>query len=1232
MPEFTPDNIESWQLNRDAQYSNKAIQLTPLTTYRPVPSRSGSAFLKDRVTLDENRSFNAYFTFQISEPGTTYGLTGADGLVFTIQPSANTVVSPGGMGYQSIAPSVGIEFDTWRNDESHILDPDHNHVGLDINGDLQSVTKATPPGLLDENLWHVWVDYNGAAKNLELRMNRTNERPGTALMTDQRDLKQNIEQNVFIGFTAGTGWAWENHDIKSFYFSNQYVPGGIDTKNNTYIEKPRKGVQVLNGTEPASGAMVYRLPAGKTKGGELLRAPDGSPLLTDQHGYLQGQATLSPGDRLLAIAPITTTERYTLYYTNGTPTDDGLLTDIVEHSGLKELTVSREHPLLLFNLHVSLEWDAHTDSAFLERMRNDLKLASKDLYDFTDGQVALGKVTLHQGADHWAYSDVVVHATNDLRPFADQGGIVVTDTVDLKRPAVSYSPGQVHIGPMWNRKGEPGKNFENDWSRILAHELSHYLLYQEDSYLGFTDEEALTIVDSCTGSAMGDVYKSDNTEFVFDQNHWDQKCGNTLANTTLQRHEWDTLKLWYPDLIIPQSPLAGPELMPFNLTDVEVRAPSKLTEQLGNPTITINYAKPAVSSTAARAFLIRDDKYMLDLGRLDEGFNRVLARGAVRGDRLCILDRLRSQFGCNVLAGVDTQIGMKEDQSWTPVIQITAVTSTTYDISVSSVGAETRDLHARLFPEFGPATAPISLTRSGNVYQGRLELPQTQNSETFEFSMLGLQNRIQVWVDEPTTDTNPRREVIISYSVGGSPGWARPGGAPILRRAGGSGPIGATGAGGAGLTGAGGSSPVRSTGAWATADDQAHASLVSPDGQIVVDFSGVNATNTKLKTVYTIQGMEGLPPIPHGKKVVGRGYNLVTSDQQTQPPGSISFQYFDQDLIAAEVNENELQIHHWDGKQWQVLRSARNIKYNFISARIAGPGIYALMGGTTVPTTTSFDPGEATTDITTTLTITGSNFLRPLKVELVGQNLLEPLAVELKVESSSPITITAQVPPGLPQGMYNIRVTNGDQNTSSEVGIFGLYPPKSATSCFADWFGSGPNRWQVSGDWGIVALPDGEQAMTDSPAGNYRSAPATTPRRTTSITSRVFDLSECSHPVLAFRHDYVFAKHGNSEDLGNVELSLDQGATWVTLASYSGGRIYGSSEQRSQDAPLTEWLDTDWKDARLDLSRYTGMAQVRFTLSVDQYGADRGWIIDDIAVHSRSEKYQILLPFVQLQR
>lgn len=225
IPAFNSTNIMAWQLNASAQLVGSAIRLTPA-----VPQANGSAFFKNRVSLANQRSFSSYFVLQFSQPSTPP----ADGIVFTLQTQSNDASSSGGgLGYKGIKPSVGIEFDTWKNVEDGINDPNANHVGLNVNGDVTSIITANPPGALANNTWHVWVDYNGPSHDLQVRMNTAaNRAASTLVLQTTRDLASDIGADVYVGFTGGTGGAYENHDVQAFYFANDYQP--IDTSTHTY--------------------------------------------------------------------------------------------------------------------------------------------------------------------------------------------------------------------------------------------------------------------------------------------------------------------------------------------------------------------------------------------------------------------------------------------------------------------------------------------------------------------------------------------------------------------------------------------------------------------------------------------------------------------------------------------------------------------------------------------------------------------------------------------------------------------------------------------------------------------------------------------------------------------------------------------------------------------------------------------------------------------------------------
>jgi subtilisin-like proprotein convertase family protein len=937
-------------------------------------------------------------------------------------------------------------------------------------------------------------------------------------------------------------------------------------------------VRVLSGTLPISNALVYRLPSGYGEGGAPYASLADEPFRTNGSGYLQGRGDIRPGDRLLALlpvpSPITWTNACTLYYTNGTPTPLGLDAFNVAVSGVQTITVSAAHPLFLCDLHVALEWDAHNNPAYLSQLETDLKGASRYLYDFTNGQVALGHNTIHQNGDEWVTSDVVIYATNRLRPLAIQGGVVLTPTVDPDHNAIVYDTGQVRMGATWNKYGDPGDDStHDDWQRALAHELAHYLLFEEDAYLGLNGQGLLVPTGACTGSAMGDFYTEANTEFLDDAT-WLPRCQDTLAQRTLGRSEWATLRRWYPALQATAN--SGPSVMPFDFTTVKALDPVTPTATMGDVTFYLDYAGGQSSSGGARAFLLRQDaggEYVTDLGSPETGQNRVLARGVRAGDRLCVFDAPRQQSGCETVAFGDDHLALQQDAAWTPLVKITPIDTDTLKVEVEGLtGGLT--LQARLYPEYGYGGTPIALTYSSGVYSGLFDhLPYP--------AVVGY---VRV------SSTSPAREAMAGYIVGGNPGdnpFSR-GHGPFSR---GHGPFSR----GHGPFSRGHGPFYRGSGAF----------VVSPDGEMSLFTPNQDFAEGDM---YAIQAMPGLPSLPPGKTAIGPGYRLVSAGTAITH-ATISFQYLGIDALRERVDESGLKIHFWDGLRWRALDTVVDPYYNAASAWSQGDGVYALLAGTTIPAVGAVIPASATNDLTTTLVIGGGYFLAPVEVALAG-----PAGTySLPVTAVSPVSLTVTVTRGLPAGEYQVRVANRLDAAAPAPGIFALYAPGASGACFYDFFESGAGKWERDGQWDIAILPGGERAMTDSPAGNYNSAIPPALTYTTHITSAAFNLSACGVATLTFRHDYVLAKVGSSQDSAVVEISTNGGATWTELARYTGGGIYGEGLE-TQDVEAPEWASVSWQDVEIGLSGYSGVARLRFSLEVDQNASDKGWILDDVMV------------------
>ncbi len=196
---------------------NKVLRLTNNL------GQSGNAFSTSTVSLDADASFSTAFRFRFSDQQNS----GADGIVFTVQTVSNNVGGGGGgIGYQGIPNSVGIEFDNWYNGGVDIND---NHVGVDVNGNINSVVSLDLYSLgmvLDSaTIFTAWVDYNGISDLLEVRISDTGLRPLAAQLSYTVDLVSVLGvTDAYVGFTSGTGAAGADHDILAWQFNSSYDP------------------------------------------------------------------------------------------------------------------------------------------------------------------------------------------------------------------------------------------------------------------------------------------------------------------------------------------------------------------------------------------------------------------------------------------------------------------------------------------------------------------------------------------------------------------------------------------------------------------------------------------------------------------------------------------------------------------------------------------------------------------------------------------------------------------------------------------------------------------------------------------------------------------------------------------------------------------------------------------------------------------------------------------------
>lgn len=219
-------------LNGNAAQAGNVLRVTPATF-----SQAGSVFATNPISLAANVSFSTAFQFRFTNPGGACDGQGcgADGLVFMVQTNSNSVGGlGGGIGYDGVPNSVGIEFDTWNN--GGIDGNSSNHVGIDVGGSVNSIMRAEVPVDMNNGaIWYSWIDYNGVTDLLEVRLSQTSTRPSAAILSLVRDLATDLgSTSAFAGFSSGTGSAFANHDVLAWTFVDTFAP--IDVPSNRVPE------------------------------------------------------------------------------------------------------------------------------------------------------------------------------------------------------------------------------------------------------------------------------------------------------------------------------------------------------------------------------------------------------------------------------------------------------------------------------------------------------------------------------------------------------------------------------------------------------------------------------------------------------------------------------------------------------------------------------------------------------------------------------------------------------------------------------------------------------------------------------------------------------------------------------------------------------------------------------------------------------------------------------------
>jgi Legume lectin domain/Bacterial lectin/PKD domain len=218
-----------------ATVTGDRLRLTPAS-----PTQTGTAVLASKQQIQTG--FETRFRFQISGPGgilDASGQNGGDGFAFIIQnqsPTSTGLFGPAPFWHipYSIPNAFAVEFDTWQN--ASVNDPNGNHISLQPAGPspdqftehLHATSlgfTTTIPNLSDGNAHDVRLTYEPGLLQVFVDDLETPVLSAAIDLTNVNGINR-LDANgmAWVSLGAGTGGAFENHDILSWSFASRVPP------------------------------------------------------------------------------------------------------------------------------------------------------------------------------------------------------------------------------------------------------------------------------------------------------------------------------------------------------------------------------------------------------------------------------------------------------------------------------------------------------------------------------------------------------------------------------------------------------------------------------------------------------------------------------------------------------------------------------------------------------------------------------------------------------------------------------------------------------------------------------------------------------------------------------------------------------------------------------------------------------------------------------------------------
>jgi hypothetical protein len=662
---------------------------------------------------------------------------------------------------------------------------------------------------------------------------------------------------------------------------------------------------------------------------------NGIPTIATDDAGISVPPALTVGDILAALQFVI--QQPTIREGHATPDSDGVnwayrtcLTDVtitpkgvrkthvVTQTGQQRLIIKKSNPLVLFNLVVSIEWDATI--TYTDQISRAAQYASNYLYDVTDGQMAFGQVTIYDSGEHWADADVQISTKNIVRPHAYVGGITSEDTSHV-----------IRLGRGWDgHSGNQGHWDQPDGFHTLGHEFGHYALHLYDEYFAYLFDHNDNLVGEvpayCTGPENRDPASAATNASVMDYQYttselsargvpglWSPLCEQTAQWQLTERQlghgesPWETLARMYTDTLSPPRWRLTTPLDRGNVMTGPVGLPGSV---LPLPTVTISNTGASGPPCQLIVYDPEGELYWGAIVALYKQSGRVVGQGFTAGDGR--LDIYGAEEG-DIVRAASMDGGLAGS---------------------ATVGVETCPLSLTLRPVQGLAARVV-----GGIPHMRVVAEPSQDPS--QVDLLVFLQGFGPGADLSVVVTEPGSEVGYVPTLSYSPGTdTYEGQISFSATEQGTGRIRAVGAAGGGL--------VRLQSTYRlqrVLSDRSH-DVYSDDGNLSLHLEPGSLLGDEAYFVVMPPGAVS-GPLPAGLALVGDPYDVTGSGALVtlEQPAILKLHYDGALVISASATAG-LGLHRWDptSETWQAVPASVNEGQRVMVAPVTVLGTYALLG------------------------------------------------------------------------------------------------------------------------------------------------------------------------------------------------------------------------------------------------------------------------------------------------